>query len=73
MVVMGRLVDKLYPEKYAHMQWHTQAVNITTNLKVKVDFTLPALSAMNVVTWRCHVNDYTKGRQNMILGRDILT
>ena len=55
------------------MQWHTQAVNITTNLKVKVDFTLPALSAMNVVTWRCHVNDYTKGRQNMILGRDILT
>ena len=55
------------------MQSHTQAGNITTNSKVKVDFTLTALSAMNVVTWKCHVNDSAKGRYNMILGRDILT
>ena len=38
---MGRLVEKLHPEKYAVMQWHMQAKNFTTNLKVKVDFTLP--------------------------------
>ena len=47
---MGRLVRKLHPEKDAVMQWHTQAGNITTNLKVKVDFTLPALITTNAVT-----------------------
>ena len=50
MVVIGRLVETLYPEKYAMIQWHTQAGNITTNIKIKVDFTLPALSTTNVVT-----------------------
>ena len=51
------------------MQWQTQSKNITTNLKVKVDFTLPALSAKNVVTWKCHVDNSAKGRHDMILGR----
>ena len=54
------------------MQWHTQAGNITTNIKVKVYFTLPALSMTNVVTWKCHVDDFAKVRYNMILGQDIL-
>ena len=53
------------------MQWNTQAGNITTNLKVKVDFTLPALSATNAVTWNCHVDDSAKGRYDIILGRHI--
>ena len=44
-----------------------------TYLKVKIDFTLPALSATDVVTWTCHVEDSAKGRYDMILGRDILT
>ena len=34
------------------MQWHTQARNITTDLKVKVDFILPTLIATNAVTWK---------------------
>ena len=55
------------------MQWNTQAGNITTNLKVGVDFTLPEISANNAVTWKCCVDDFAKGRCNMILGRDILT
>ena len=38
------------------MQCHTQAVNITTNLKVKVYFTLPALRATDVVKWKFHVD-----------------
>ena len=33
------------------MQLHTQAGNITTNLKVKIDFTLTELSATKTVTW----------------------
>ena len=64
---------KIKPWKYDVMQWHLQAGNITTDLKVKVDFTLPALSATNFVTWRCHVDDSAKGGYDMILGRDLLT
>ena len=52
---MRRLVEKLCPEKDAVMQWQTQSENITTNFKVKIDFTLPSLRATNFVTWKCHV------------------
>ena len=72
-IVTRRLVQKLRPRKDDVMQWQTQAGNITTNLKVNVDFTLPALSANNVVTWNCHVDDSAKGRHDIILGRDLLT
>ena len=47
---MIMIVEKLCPEKDSAMQWQTQAGNITTNNKVKIDFTLPALSATDVVT-----------------------
>ena len=51
------------------MQWNTQAGNITTNLKVEVEFTLPKTSVTNVVTWRFRVDDPAKGRYDMIIGR----
>ena len=54
------------------MQWHTQAGNITTNIKVEIDFTLTELSATNVVTRKFHLGESAKGRYAMILGRDIL-
>ena len=54
------------------MKWHTQAVNSTTKLKVKIYFTLPELSATKTVTWKCHVDDYAKVRYGMILGRYLL-
>ena len=41
---MERIVEKLHPEIDAVMQWHTQAGNITTNHKVKLDFTYPHLA-----------------------------
>ena len=53
------------------MQWNPQAGNITTNIMVKVYFTLTALNAKNVMTWNCHVDESAKGRYNMILGRDL--
>ena len=68
-IVMVRLVENLHPKKYAVMKWHTQAGNITTNLKFEVEFTLPELSATDVMTWKCHVDDSDKGRYYMILGR----
>ena len=55
------------------IQWHKQLGNITTNLEVKVDFTLPELSATKIVTWNCHVDESAKGIYGMILGRAILT
>ena len=69
---MGRLVEKLSPEKDAPMQCHTQAGNITTGLKVKIDFTLPTLSATDAVTWGFHVDDSDKGGSDIILGRYLL-
>ena len=65
-IVMGRLVEKVHPKKDHVTQWHTQAENITTNHKVNVDFTLPALSTTNSVTWKCHANEYAKGRYDMM-------
>ena len=64
---------KIGLEKDAPMQWHTQAGNITTTLKVKVYFILPALSATNVVTWNFTMDNSSKGRYNKILGKDLLT
>ena len=50
-----------------------QAGNITTNIKVKIYFTLPENSATEIVTWNCHVDDSAKGRYDMTMGKDILT
>ena len=65
-VVMGRLVEKLHPDKDDLMQCHTQVGNITTYIKAKVDFTLPKLSTMNVVTWKFHMGDSAKVMYDMI-------
>ena len=72
-ILMRSIVLKLGPEKYAVMQYQTQARNIATNFKVWVDFTLPALRATNVVTWKCHVDNFARGRYDMILGRGLWT
>ena len=48
-----------------------QDVNITTNHKVKVKFTLSPLSMMNAVTWKYNADDSAKDRYNTILGRDL--
>ena len=66
---MVRLVEKLHPGNDAVMQWHTQAGNITNTIKVKVDFTLTLLSATYVVMWKCHVDEFTRGSYDTILGQ----
>ena len=54
------------------MQWHSQDDNNTTNIIVKVYFTLSALSTTNALIWKSHVHDSLKSRYDMILGRDLL-
>ena len=70
---MISIFEKLILEKDAVIQWNTQAGNITTNIKVEVDFTLTTLSTKNIVTWNFHMDDSAKGRYNMILGIDLST
>ena len=67
-IVMGSPVEKLHPEKDEVLQCHTQSGNVTTNHKVKVHFALPTLSATNFVMCKCHVDDSSKCRYNMIIG-----
>ena len=43
-IVRRRLRKKINTKEDAVIKWHTQAGNITTNLKVKIDFILPELS-----------------------------
>ena len=71
--VMRRLIYKLNPKKYYVVQWHIQAGNITTNLKVKIYFTLPDLSPTKIVMWDFHVDDSSKVKYYINLGRDKLT
>ena len=53
--------------------WETQAEKFTTLKKVRVEFYLPEFSATEIVAWKFHVNESTKGRYNMIPGRYLLT
>ena len=39
------------------MQWQKQADNITTNMKVKIDLTLPEFSATKIVMWDFYVDE----------------
>ena len=69
-IIMGRLINKLTPKNNSAIKWNTQAGKITTNLKVRIYFTLPELNAM---TGKCYMDDLTKGRHDMILERDALS
>ena len=55
------------------MKWHTQAVKITTNIRVGIYFTLPEISATKIVTWNFQADESAKRKYGMILGRYILT
>ena len=55
------------------MQCYMQAGNISTDMKVHIDCTLPEFSATKTVTCNCHVDDSTKVRYVLIMGRGMLT
>ena len=49
-IVMRSQITRLNPKEDDVVKWHAQEGNITTNIKVKIDFTLPELSATKTVT-----------------------
>ena len=55
------------------MKCHTQASNLTTNLKDKIDFILPGFSATKIMTLECHLDASAKFIYDIILGRYLLT
>ena len=69
----GKASKKVTPKEDVAMKLHTQAGSITTNIKLRIDFTWTELSAAEILMWNFHVDDSSKGRYEMILGRDLLT
>ena len=53
--------------------WETQSGKFMTSKKANVDFCLPNFSANKIVLWKCHMDESTNDRYNMILGRDLFT
>ena len=72
-VVMRSVITKLTPKEEDVIQWHTLPSNITTKLKVKIDFSIPGFSTTEIEKWNFHVDDSAKCRYDMILRTYILT
>ena len=69
---MVKLMSKLKTKEVETTTWETQSGKLKISKKVKVDFGLLEISATKIVTWKCHVDESTNGRYNMILVRYLL-
>ena len=69
---MRRLIETVNSNKDNVIQWHTQSGNITTNLKVKIYFSLPEITATKTVMWYFHMDDSAKGGHYKIFGKYLL-
>ena len=63
--------NKSVPEKSTKVQYIAR--DFMTNYMVIVEFSLSLLSATIIVSQKCHMNDSTSGRYDMIISRDLLT
>ena len=72
-ILMDNLTSKLKQKETTMNRWETQSRKFTTSTKANIYFCLPSLNATKIVTWKYHVDDPTKVRYDMILGRDLLT
>ena len=70
---MCKLMSKLKSKEAEKTTWENQARKFMTSKKLNVNLCLPGFSATKIVTWKCHVDESTNGRYDMILGRDLLT
>ena len=51
--------------------WETQGGKFTTSKKANIDFCLPEFIATKIIRWKCHIDESTNSRYDMILGRDL--
>ena len=70
---MKSIITEIIPIRYDVIKFHTQTGHITTNLRVKIDFTSSKISATEILTWKFHVDDSAKDIYDMISGRYLLT
>ena len=50
-IVIIKLIKKLKPKEDTVIRLHKQVVNITTNIRLNIEITLPEFSATRIVTW----------------------
>ena len=50
----------------------TQVGNMTNNLKVEIDWTIPEFSTTKIFIWDFLADDFAKERYDMVLGKYIL-
>ena len=53
--------------------WETQAGKLATSKKMNVEICLPYFSVTKIIPWKWYVDEYTNGRYDMIIDRDLLT
>ena len=53
--------------------WETKSRKFMTSNKVNIDLYLIEFSAIEIVTWKCRMSEFTTSRYDMILDRDLLT
>ena len=53
--------------------WEIQSGKFVTSKNMNVDIFLPEFSGTKIVTWKCHIDNSTNGRYDMILGRYLIT
>ena len=70
-ILMRKITEKLNPKRDAVTKWHKQAGIITTNIKVKIYLNLHGIIVTKIVTWNFHVDNSAKGRNGIILGRNL--
>ena len=70
---MNYLTSKLKRRDSSTTMCQTQAGKFATNEMATVDFCLQEFSVTKIVTWRCHADDSTKIRHDMIPCRDLIT
>jgi len=70
-VVDKKFTKKLRVKKGEAVQWNTPGGVMTTNQRVKVQFTIPELQDDKLIEWNVHVKEDLNSF-DMILGRDIL-
>ena len=58
-------------QKNTTTEWQNQPGDFTTNQKVYINLCLLEFSSTKILIWEFHVDDLTKSRCDIILGRDI--